>query len=85
MAVELRMHGEGAGERGPSEPEGLGANQKVPHVASEEVEVTEATNVAEARRRPRNGQWTTGSFTGVPAKRETGRGCSAEGATEWGE
>jgi hypothetical protein len=31
----LRLHGENAGERGPSEIEGLGANQKVSRVASE--------------------------------------------------
>ena len=45
-AVELRLHGEEVDERGPGKPKGLGANQKVSHVAGEEAELTEATDVA---------------------------------------
>jgi hypothetical protein len=41
--AELRLQGEEADERGPCEPEGLGANRKMSHVAGEEAELTEAT------------------------------------------
>jgi hypothetical protein len=54
MASGLRLHGENAGERGPGEPEGLGANWKMSHIAGEEAELTEATDVAGAWRWPRN-------------------------------
>jgi hypothetical protein len=57
MAVGLRLHGENAGERGPGEPEGLGANQRVSHTIGEEVELTEATDTARARWRPQNERW----------------------------
>ena len=52
--AELRLYGEKACEHGPGETEGLGANQRVSHVAGEDVELTEATDAADARRRPRN-------------------------------
>jgi hypothetical protein len=82
--AELRLQGEEAGERGPSEPEVLGANQKVSHVAGEGAELTEATGATKTQRQPHNGRRTTTSFTGTRAKRERGRGCSAEGATKRG-
>jgi hypothetical protein len=47
--VELRLHREKADERGPGEIEGLGANQRVSHIAGEEAELTEATDAADAR------------------------------------
>jgi hypothetical protein len=62
-ATELRLQGEEAGERGPGEPAGLGANRKMSHVAGEEAELTEATGVAETQQRPQNGRRTTASFT----------------------
>jgi hypothetical protein len=68
--AELRLQGEEAGERGPSEPEMLGANQKVSHVAGEGAELTEATGATETQRQPQNGRRTTTSFTGARAKRE---------------
>jgi hypothetical protein len=58
----------------------------VSRVAREEAELTEATNEAEARRRPRNGRRTTVELHGcVRSARERERGCSIEGATEGGE
>jgi hypothetical protein len=48
----LRLHGEVSGERGPDEPEGLGANRGVSRVADDEAELTEATGAAMAGRRP---------------------------------
>jgi hypothetical protein len=48
----LRLHGKDSGERGPGEPEGLGANRGVSRVADGEAELTEAMNAARARRRP---------------------------------
>jgi hypothetical protein len=78
--AELRLHGEGAGERGPSEPEGLGANQRVSRFASDETELTEARDAADARRRP----WNTTELH-EHACRERERGCSTEGTTERGE
>jgi hypothetical protein len=53
--VELRLQGEEAGERGPGELEGLGANRKTSHVAGEEAELTEATGMAETQRQLQNG------------------------------
>ena len=47
--AELRLYGEKACEHGPGETEGLGANQRVSHVAGEDVELTEATDAADAR------------------------------------
>jgi hypothetical protein len=41
------LHREDAGERGPDNPEGLGANQGVSQAADEEAEITEAAGVAE--------------------------------------
>jgi hypothetical protein len=35
MAMELRLHGEKAGERGPGKTEELGENQRVPRVVGE--------------------------------------------------
>jgi hypothetical protein len=51
----LQLHGENAGECGPSKLERLGANREVSRVAREGAELTEATDAADARRRPRNG------------------------------
>jgi hypothetical protein len=82
--AELRLQGEEAGERGSGEPEVLGVNQEVSHVASKEAELTEATCTTETQRRPQNGRRITVSFTGVHTERERGRGCSVEGATERG-
>jgi hypothetical protein len=50
--VGLRLHGENAGDCGPSELEGLGANRKMSHVAGEEAELTEAAGAIETQRRP---------------------------------
>jgi hypothetical protein len=66
---------------------GVGANQRVPHVAGEEVELTEATNAADARRRPQNGRQITTELHGRAQsererERERERGCLAEGATK---
>jgi hypothetical protein len=52
----IRLYGENDGEREPGETEGLGANQRMSRIAGEEAELTEATDVADARRRPRNGR-----------------------------
>jgi hypothetical protein len=43
---------------------GWGANQRVSRVADEEVELTEATDEVEARRRPKSGQRTTAELHG---------------------
>jgi hypothetical protein len=51
----LRLHGENTGEHRPGETEGLGANQRVSRIAGEEAELTEATDAADAQRRPQNG------------------------------
>jgi hypothetical protein len=48
----LRLHREVSGERGPGEPEGLGADRMVSRVADDEAELTEATGVARTGRRP---------------------------------
>jgi hypothetical protein len=64
MVAGLRLHGENAGEQGPGEIEGFGANHRVSHVASEEVELTEAMDATDARRRPRNGRRTTTELRG---------------------
>jgi hypothetical protein len=56
----------------------------VSRVAGKEAELTKATDVAEARRRPRNGRRITAELHGR-AQSERERGCSAEGATERGE
>jgi hypothetical protein len=85
--VGLRLHGEDAGERGLGEPEGLWANRGVSRVAGEEAELIEATGATETQRRLQSERRTTVSGGGAPwarAERERGRGCSAEGATEWG-
>jgi hypothetical protein len=52
MAAELRLPSEEAGERGQGEPEGLGANQEVSHVAGEGAELTEAMGAIETQRQP---------------------------------
>jgi hypothetical protein len=82
--VELRLQGEEADERGPGEPEVLGANQEVSHVVGEGAELIEAMGAAETQRWPQNGWRTTVSFTGARAERERGRGCSTEGTAERG-
>jgi hypothetical protein len=56
----------------------------VSNVAREGAELIEATGAAKTQWQPHNGRRTTLSFTGARAERERGRGCSAEGATEWG-
>jgi hypothetical protein len=48
----LRLHGEDAVEHGPGEPEGLGANRRISHVAGEEAELTEVAGAAETQLRP---------------------------------
>jgi hypothetical protein len=80
--VELRLHGENTGERGPGEIEGLGANQRVSRVAGEESKLTEATDTTEARDghgMDGGPQW---SSTGVRVVRERGLRVSAKDATE---
>jgi hypothetical protein len=52
--AELRLYGEKACERRSGETEGLGANQRVSHIAGEDAELTEATGTPDAQRRPRN-------------------------------
>jgi hypothetical protein len=64
--VGLRLHGEDAGERGPSEPEGLWANRGVSWVAGEEAELTEATGATETQQRPQNERRTTVSGGEAP-------------------
>jgi hypothetical protein len=54
--VELRQR---TSERGPGQPEGKGANRGASRVAGDKVELTEATNMARARRRLQNGHETT--------------------------
>jgi hypothetical protein len=50
----LRLHGESSGEHVLGETERLGPNRKVFRVADKKVELTEATDASDARRRPRN-------------------------------
>jgi hypothetical protein len=53
----------------------------------DKAELTEATDMVGARRRPPNRRETTERGDGTPwacAERERGRGCSAEGSTEQG-
>ena len=53
----------------------------------DEAKLTEAIDTVRARPRPQNERETTVNSGGAPwvrAQRETGRGCSAEGATERG-
>jgi hypothetical protein len=60
----LRLHGENVGERGPGELERLGANRRVPRVAGEGAKLTEATDVTDAQRWPRNGGDPSAKFHG---------------------
>jgi hypothetical protein len=62
----LWLHGEVSGQRGPGEPEGLGANRGVSRVADGEAELTEAMSEAMARRQPQNERETTASGGGIP-------------------
>jgi hypothetical protein len=62
--AKLRLHGEEAGERGPGETEGLGANQRVSRIVGEEAELNGATDVTEARQQRWNGRWTTTKLHG---------------------
>jgi hypothetical protein len=85
--VGLRLHGEYAGEHGPGKQEELGANRGVSRVVGDKAELTETTYTVGARRRPPNRRETTERGDETPwacAKRERGRGCSAEGSTERG-
>jgi hypothetical protein len=85
-AAEVQLHEEKAGERGLGETEGLGANQRVSHVAGEEAKLTEATDMADARRWPRNGRRIKVELhRRAQSERERERGCSAEGTTKRGE
>jgi hypothetical protein len=78
----LWLHGENAGERGPSELERLGANREVSRIAVEGAEFTETTDTTGARRRPRNSDEPSTEFHGhVRRARERERGSSAKGAT----
>jgi hypothetical protein len=82
----LWLHGENASNRGPGELERLGANREVSRVASEGAELTEATDAADARRRPRNGDEPSVEFHGRGRRaRERERGSLAEGTTGRGE
>jgi hypothetical protein len=60
--VELRRR---TGERGPRETEGEGANRGVSRVAGDKAKLTNATNTARARRRPKNGRETTANSGGA--------------------
>jgi hypothetical protein len=51
----LRLHGKHSGERGPGNPERLGANRGVSQVAGGAAELTEETGATRAQRRSRNG------------------------------
>jgi hypothetical protein len=86
-AAGLRLHGEDVGERGPGEPEGLGANRRMSHAAGEEAELTKAVGTAETQWRPQNERRTTASGGELPGcarrARERAR-YSAKGATERG-
>jgi hypothetical protein len=66
----LRLQRENTGERGPGETEGLRANQRVSHVASEEAELTEATDAVDARRQSQNGDGSRWRSTGTRAERD---------------
>jgi hypothetical protein len=84
--VGLQLHGENAGERRPGEIEGLGANQRVSRVAGEGAELTEASDAADARRRPQNDGGASSELHGrVRRARERERGSSAEGTTGRGD
>jgi hypothetical protein len=59
----------------------------VSRATGDEAKLTEAIDTVRARPRPQNERETTVNGGGAPwvrAHRETGRGCSAEGATERG-
>jgi hypothetical protein len=74
-----------SGEREPREIEGRGANQRVSRVAGEEAELTGATDVIGAQRRPCNGRRTTAALHGCArSARERSEGVSS-GTTERGE
>jgi hypothetical protein len=66
MSVGLRLHGEDTYERGPGEPEGLGANQRMSHAGGEEVELTEVEGAAETQWRLQNKRRTTASDGEAP-------------------
>jgi hypothetical protein len=46
--VELRPHRKNAGEHGPGEPKGMGANRGAFQVAGDRAKLTGATDVAES-------------------------------------
>jgi hypothetical protein len=78
-----RGHNAGAGA-----PEGLWANREVSGAADDEVELTEAADMAGAQRRSQNGGETTASGGGTfraCTDQERARGRSAGGATGQGE
>jgi hypothetical protein len=54
----------------------------VSRVAGEEAELIEATDAAQARRRPQNGRRTTTKLHGCACSAREVQGGSAEGATE---
>jgi hypothetical protein len=53
--METRLRGEKSSEHEPREKERLGAKQRVPHAAGEEVELIGAMDVTGSRWRPQNG------------------------------
>jgi hypothetical protein len=65
-AAGLRLHAKNAGEHGPGEPKGLGANWKMSHVVGEEAKLTEEAGAIENQRRPHNGRWTTANGGRTP-------------------
>jgi hypothetical protein len=73
-----RLHGEDSSEREQRGIEGVGANQGVSWVASEEAKLTGATNTTEARRRSRNGPEVIADEDGAPRARAV-RGGGARG------
>jgi hypothetical protein len=69
-AYPQQLPSEEAGDRGPGEPEGLGANQEVSHVAGEGAELTEAMGAIETQQQPQNGRRTMTNFVGARTERE---------------
>ena len=80
--AELRLQGEEAGERGSGEPEVLGVNQEVSHVASKEAELTEATCTTETQRRPQNGRRTIVSFMARTERESSKKGFGCVGCRQ---
>jgi hypothetical protein len=83
--TELRLCKNHFGEHGSDRPEREGAHRRVSQVADGKAKLTMALDGAQARRQPRNRQWTSagsgGSSQFAWAKRESW----AEGANGRGE